>query len=183
MSFKIYQLSVFRFLLKIKWSQRVLSCLRYPDFFRHRAPYAKLQMLDLVIKRLSLTRFAMQHSINSFHNHLMVMLQGMSRDLDSRVTKAQNISELIAHHEAFVDDFFEKSFLGSNSANLFGIIIELLKLARVLKDEWNNVTAFASLDESGCVDSISLGDINSNTIEIEKAFGVCEYQLKVLLDI
>lgn len=111
------------------------------------------------------------------------MLQGLSLQLDAKVTKAQNISELISHHETFVDDFFEKSFLGPNSANLFGIIIELLKLARVLKDEWNNVTAFASLDESGCVDSISLGDINCNTIEIEKAFGVCEYQLKVMLDI
>lgn len=179
----MFFLLVFRFLLKIKWGQRILNCLRFPNFFRHRMPYAKLQMIDLVIKRLSLTRFAMQQSINSLHNHLMVMLQGLSLQLDAKVKNSQNVAELISHHESFVNVFHEKSLLGSASAQLYGIVIEMLKLAKVLKDEWNNVTAFASLDESGNVDSISLAGLNKNTIEIEKAFGVCEYQLKVLLDL
>lgn len=140
-------------------------------------------MLDLVIKRLSLTRFAMQHSINSLHNHLMVMLQGLSFQFDTEVSRVKNIAELISHHEAFVEAFTEKAFLGPSSSNLYGIIIEMLKLARILTDEWNNVAAFAALDKSGCVDSLSLGDLNNNTLEIEKAFGVCEYQLKILLDL
>lgn len=180
--FKVSSIA-FRFLLKIKWGQRILNCLLYPNFFKHRAPYAKMQMIDLVIKRLSLTRFAMQHSINSLHNHLMVMLQGLSHQLDVKVSKAQNLSELICYHESFVDAFHGKCFLGADSSNTFGIIIEMLKLTKVLKDEWRNVTAFAALDESGCIETISLGDLNNNTLEIEKAFGVCEYQLKVLLDI
>lgn len=139
-------------------------------------------MIDLVIKRLSLTRFAMQHSINSLHNHLMVTLQGLSRQLDAKVAAAQNLSDLISHHEFFVALFYEKCFLGSDSANTLGIIIEVLKLAKVLKDEWHNVTAYAALDETGSIESISAGDLNNNTMEIEKAFGVCEYQLKILLD-
>ena len=140
-------------------------------------------MIDLVIKRLSLTRFAMLHSINSLHNHLMIMLQGLSIQLDAKVAKAQNISELIFYHEAFVLAFHENSFLGPESANFYGLIIESLKLAKVLKDEWNNVNAFATLDESGNADTLSLNDLNTNTIEIEKAFGACEYQFKVLLDV
>lgn len=140
-------------------------------------------MIDLVIKRLSLTRFAMQHSINSLHNHLMVMLHEMSRQLDANVSNAQNLSELISHHESFVAAFYEKCFLGPDSAKIFGIIIEMLKLAKVLKDEWSNVTAFAALDEAGSIETISLGDLNNNTMQIEKAFGVCEHQLKILLDI
>lgn len=140
-------------------------------------------MIDLVIKRLSLTRFAMQHSINSLHNHLMVMLHSLSLQLDSKVSKTQNITELINHHESFVISFHEQSFLGSKSENIFGIINEMLKIAKVLKDEWYNVTAFAALDEAGSVDTISLADLNTNSIEIEKAFGVCENRLKSMLDL
>lgn len=124
----------------------------------------------------------MQHSINSLHNHLMAMLHSSSLQLDSKVSKATNISELISHHENFVDSFHEQSFLGSESENILGIIMEMLKIAKVLKDEWVNVTAFAALDEKGNVDTISLADLNDNSIEIDKAFSVCEYQLKILLD-
>lgn len=140
-------------------------------------------MIDLVIKRLSLTRFGMQHSINSLHNHLMVTLQSLSLQLDAKVGKARNISELISLHESFVGVFYDKSFLGESFKLFYGINIEMLKLAKVLKDEWKNVTAFAALDDVGSIDTISLEDLNTNTIEIEKAFGACEFQLKVLLDV
>lgn len=140
-------------------------------------------MIDLVIKRLSLTRFGMQHSINSLHNHLMVTLQSLSLQLDAKVGKARNISELISLHESFVGVFYDKSFLGESSKLFYGINIEMLKLAKVLKDEWRNVTAFAALDDVGSIDTISLEDLNTNTIEIEKAFGACEFQLKALLDV
>lgn len=113
----------------------------------------------------------------------MVMLQGLSLQLDAKISKAHNVAELISYHGIFVETFFEEAFLGPKSADLYGLILETLKLARILRDEWNNVSTFAALDESGCMDSISLGDLNNNTVEIEKAFGVCEYQLKVLLDI
>lgn len=142
-----------------------------------------MQMIDLVIKRLALTRFAMLYSINSLHNHLMEMLQGLSLQLDSKVAQTKTVSELISHHDSFVSTFHVKSFLGSQSASIYGLILETLKLAKVLKDEWHNVAAFASLDETGSVDTFTLRDLNANTIEIEKAFGVCEYELKVLLDI
>lgn len=107
----------------------------------------------------------------------------MSLQLDSKVAQTRTVSELISHHDSFVSTFHVKSFLGSESASIYGLIVETLKLAKVLKDEWHNVAAFASLDETGSVDTFALRDLNVNTIEIEKAFGVCEYELKVLLDI
>lgn len=138
--------------------------------------------MDLVIKRLSLTRFAMLHTINSLHNHLMAMLRGLSLQLDAKVAKSRNVSQLIDCHEAFVEAFHSNSFLAPESANIYGIIVESLKLAKVLKEEWTTVTAFAALDEVGSVESFSLKDLDNNAMEIEKSFGVCEYQLKVLLD-
>lgn len=142
-----------------------------------------MTLIDLVIKRLSLTRFAMQHAINSLRNSLMVMLTGLSFQLDAKVSKSQNISDLISFHESFIAAFYEKSLLGPESVKTYKIIIEMLKLAKVLKDEWNNVTAFAMLDESGKInDTISLKDLNNNTLQIETAFGVCENQLKVLFE-
>lgn len=122
----------------------------------------------------------MQHSINSLHNHLMVTLHSLSLQLDEKVAKAKNITELISLHESFVKSFHEQSLLGVESANIFGIVIATLKLAKVLKDEWDNVSAFAALDETGNIDAISLADLNTNAIEIEKAFSVCECQLKIL---
>lgn len=111
------------------------------------------------------------------------MLQSLSLQLDSRVSKAQNVSELITHHETFVNSFHEQSYLGSGAENISGIIMEMLKIAKVLKDEWINVIAFAALDETGSVDNVSLEDLNTNSIEIETAFGACEYQLKDLFDV
>lgn len=126
----------------------------------------------------------MQHSINSLHNHLMVMLQTLSLQLDVQVAKSKNISELVSHHIAFVDAFHKRSFLSAESSRVYGIIIELLKLALVLKDEWSNITTFAELDAAGTItDSTSLCGFNSNTLQIEKAFGFCEYQLKIMLDL
>lgn len=143
-----------------------------------------MQMMDLIIKRLSLTRFAMQYSVNSLHNHLMVMLQGLSYQLDARVANAQNISQLISFHKSFVDAFHEKAFLGPESSSLLGMIIEMLKLVKVLKDEWLNIAAFASLDRAGAIDdSLSLNDLNNNSIEIEKTFSICESEMKILLDV
>lgn len=114
----------------------------------------------------------------------MVMLQGLSHQLDTKVANAKNISQLISFHKSFVDASFEKTFLGADSENLLGIIIEMLKLVKVLKDEWLNITAFASLDQAGVIeDSISLNDLNNNSIEIEKTFSICESEMKILLDV
>ena len=113
----------------------------------------------------------------------MAMLRGLSLQLDTKVLKSRNVSQLIACHEAFVEAFHAYSFLAPKSSNLYGIIIESLKLAKVLNEEWTTVTAFAALDKVGSVESFSLKDLDNNAMEIEKSFGVCEYQLKILLDL
>lgn len=160
-----------------------MNCLKFPDFFRHRLPFAKLSMLDLVIKRLALTRFSMLQAINTIHNRLMVTLQGLSHHFDLSVSKTNKITELIAQHGNFVDTFHRSSFMDANSKRTRGIIIEVLKLAKVIKDEWNNVETFATLDAVGKIeDSASLVKLNLNAIEIEKAFKACENQLQNLLE-
>jgi Gamma tubulin complex component C-terminal len=179
----IFLPTVFRFLLKIKWSQQLLNSLIFPDFFKHRAPYAKLNMLNLVMKRLSLTRFSMLQAINTIHNRLMVMLSGLSHQFDINIAKTKKITELISHHQSFVKKFHSKTFLDAKSCKTLGIIIEMLKLAKVVKDEWNNIENFAMLDAAGKIDdSDSLLKLNTNTMEIEKAFKACENKLKDLLD-
>jgi hypothetical protein len=61
--------------------------------------------------------------------------------------------------------------------------MEMLKLSKVVRDEWHNITTFHELDSAGKIDdSLSLAKLNVNTIEIEKAFKACEKQLKDLLD-
>lgn len=142
-----------------------------------------MNMLDLVIKRLALTRFSMLQAINTIHNHLMVLLQGLSHHLDLNLMKAEKITDLISQHKNFVEIFHKNAFLDEDSKKTRGIIIEMLKLAKIVKDEWNNVETFAMLDEAGKIDdSISLVKLNTNTIEIERAFKACENQLKDLLD-
>lgn len=113
----------------------------------------------------------------------MVMLQGLSHHLDLNISKTKKITELIAQHETFVEAFYKNSFMDENSKKTRGIIIEVLKLAKIIKDEWNNVETFATLDAAGKIeDSESLVKLNLNTIEIEKAFKACENQLQELLD-
>lgn len=175
-------LTVFRFLLKIKYAQRILNCLLFPDFYKNRLPFAKFTMLDLVIKRLALTRFSMQQAITMIHNHLMVNLQSLSMEFEENMSKTQKITDVIVQHEFFVQNFHSKSLLSGKSKKIRGIVIELVKLAKVVVNEWNNIITFYELDSAGKTvdDSISLTTLNVNTIEIENAFKTCEKQLKDL---
>lgn len=111
------------------------------------------------------------------------MLKGLSRQLDLKVVKCRNISQLISCHEAFVETFHAKALLSAKSEKERKFIIETLKLAMVLKNAWVTVTAFAALDETGNVESVSLQDLDNDAMELERSFGVCEYELKKLLDL
>lgn len=142
-----------------------------------------MKMLDLVVKRIALTRFSMQQALNTIHNHIMVILQGISHQLENNISKCERINEIIQFHSKFVDSFYRKSFLSEESKRTRGIIIEMLKLSKVIKDEWNNIETFHALDSVGKIDdTLSLAKLNVNTIEIERAFKACESQLKNLLD-
>lgn len=111
------------------------------------------------------------------------MIEGMSLLLDKKLKKVANITELISLHDNFIDAIYKNCLNSPESLKYSEIIIETLKLAKIVKDEWRNVESLASLDESGdIVDSASLYDLDKNAIEIEKTFGVCEYQLKMMFD-
>lgn len=177
--------TVFRFLLKIKYSQLILNNLRFPDFFKNRLPYASYELIDIVIKRLSITRFGILQKINYLYSHLMTMIDGLSLILDEKIKEVKSVSELISLHENFIDAVHKNSLNSPETSEFNGIIIETLKLAKVVKETWKNVEKFASLDESGNLDEIdsnSLYDLDKQAITIEKAFGVCEYQLKIMFD-
>lgn len=111
----------------------------------------------------------------------MVMLQGLSHHL-LNVSKTKKITELIAQHDKFVETFHRNALMDESSKRTRCLIIEVLKLAKVIKDEWINVENFSTLDAAGKIeDSSSLVDFNLNTIEIEKAFKSLENQLQDLL--
>lgn len=113
----------------------------------------------------------------------MTMIIGMCAMLDMKLKKVASVTELISLHDNFIEAIHKNSLNSHENEKFNEIIIETLKLAKVLKDEWRNVEALASLDESGdIVDSASLFDLDKNAVEIEKAFGVCEYQLKTMFD-
>jgi hypothetical protein len=113
----------------------------------------------------------------------MVSLQSLSIEFEENVAKTNKITDLIAFHDKFVQNFHSKALLGNGSKRIRGIVTEMLKLAKVVTNEWHNIITFYELDSTGKTvdDSISLTKLNINTIEIEKAFKLCEKQLKDLL--
>lgn len=125
----------------------------------------------------------MQQAITMIHNNIMAVLQGLGNQFEETVSKTNKITDLIAYHSVFVDNFHSKALLGDNSRRIRGIVIEMLKLAKVVTNEWHNVNTFYELYSAGKTidDSISLTQLNVNTIEIDKSFKVCEKQLKDLL--
>ena len=125
----------------------------------------------------------MQHAITMIHNHIMVSLQSLSIQFEENVAKTSKITDLITLHDKFVQNFHSRALLGNGSKRIRGIVSEVLKLAKVITNEWHNIVTFYELDSTGQIidDSISLTKLNINTIEIEKAFKICEKQLKDLL--
>lgn len=125
----------------------------------------------------------MQQTITMIFNHVMVSLQSLSIQFEENVAKTNKITDLIALHDEFVQNFHSKALLGKGSRKIRGIVSELLKLAKVVTNEWHNIVTFYELDSTGQTvdDSISLTKLHINTIEIEKAFKICEKQLKDLL--
>ncbi|CAO1355674.1 unnamed protein product [Diamesa serratosioi] len=174
---------VFKFLLKMKYGLWIMNELRFPDFFKKRPPYAKLQLIDIVIKRLALARFWIQYCINSCHNHFMMNLQSLSKELDARVKKAENISEFIDCHEAFINTSYKYTLLTSENSDIYELIIQMLKLAGVLKNEWANVIKDYELDEQGKIEnSSSLQEMNTSANKIENSYIQFHAKLKTLLN-
>lgn len=168
--------------MKIKWAQEVLSCLSFPDFFKRRAPYAKMYLIDLIMKRLFLTRFKLLHAVNSLHSHFQIILSGLSAQLDCKMSAAKNIFDCTNLHESFVTTFHKKLHL-EKTDKTYGFIIEVVKLVKVLREQWSNVSLLSSLDESGRIDDSIFGELNQSSIEMESAFGTCELHLKELFSV
>lgn len=167
----------------MKYGLWILNELRFPDFFKKRPPFAKLQLIDIVIKRLALARFWLQYCINSCHNHFLMNLQSLSKQLDDKVKKAENISEFIDCHEAFIDTSYKYTLQTNENSNIYELIIQMLKLAGVLKNEWANVIKDQELDEQGKIEnSSSLQEMNTCAMKIEDSYIQFHAKLKALLN-
>lgn len=157
--------------------------LRFPEFFKKRPPYAKLQLIDIVIKRLALARFWIQHCISSCHNHFMMSLQSLSKELDARVKKAENISEFIDCHEAFINTSYKYTLQTNENSDIYELIIQMLKLAGVLKNEWSNVITDYDLDQQGKIESShTMQEMNASANKIENSYILFHAKLKSLLN-
>lgn len=176
--------SILRFLLKIKWGLWTLENLRFPDVYKKRPPYAPLEIIDIVVRRLALTRFWMLYSIQSIHNHLMMqVLMNLGNQFDKKIIKSQNISEMVHIHESFISTILDHSFQMESGQKIMQCIIEMLKLIYVLRDEWKNVQIIGKLDERGDIeDSDVLSELNEQANLIEKSYINCHVQLAEILN-
>ena len=176
--------SVFKFLLKIKWGLWTLENLRFPDAYKKRAPYAPLEIIDIVVRRLALTRFWMLYSIQCIHNHLMTqVLMNLGNQLDNKIGKSKNISEMIQIHESFIETILDHSFQMESGEKTVKCIVEMLKLIYVLRDEWRNAEVMGRLDERGDIDdSDVLCELNAQANQIEKSYIKCHVRLAEILN-
>lgn len=113
------------------------------------------------------------------------MIDGLTFILDEKIQEVESVSEFISLHENFIDAVHKNSLNTPETSTFNAIIIETLNLAKAVKETWRCVEIFAALDEAGNldeVDSSSLYDLDKQAIQIEKNFGVCEYQLKIMFD-
>ena len=167
----------------MKYGLWIMNELRFPDFFKKRPPYAKLQLIDIVIKRLALARFWLQYCISSCHNHFMMNLQSLSKELDAKVKNAENIGEFIGCHEAFINTSYKYTLQTRENSDIYELIIQMLKLAGVLKNEWANVITDYDLDQQGLIEnSSSLQEMNASANQIENSYIQFHAKLKSLLN-
>lgn len=98
------------------------------------------------------------------------------------MSAAKNIFDCTNLHESFVTTFHKKLHLDQTDKT-YGFIIEVVKLVKVLREQWSNVSLLSSLDESGRIDDSIFGELNQSSIEMESAFGTCELHLKELFSV
>lgn len=103
---------VFCFILKVKWGITTLEMLRFPRSHKRRLPYAKFEMIDLIMRRLEQLRFWMMYAIQSVHFHLMThVLQSMGEQLDKKIDNCVNLKEMEMVHKSYLSTVCEHCFL------------------------------------------------------------------------
>lgn len=110
---------VFCFILKVKWGITTLEKLQFPRSHKRRIPYAKFEMIDLIMRRLEQLRFWMMYAIQSVHFHLMThVLQSMGEQLDIKINNCVNLKEMEMVHKSYLSTVCEHCFLVDSVNNI-----------------------------------------------------------------
>ncbi|XP_058057372.1 gamma-tubulin complex component 5-like [Anopheles bellator] len=177
--------SVFRFLLKVKWALGTLEMLRFPWSQKRRPPYAAFGMMDLILKRLAMLKFWMIFSLQCVHSHLMThVLQSFGEQLDAKLDRADNLSDMITAHQLYISTIFEHCFQQEDSKPVLEGITRMLELVSILRDEWRTTVNFIEMDAKGQIaDNSTIADFvaKSQVHELERTYCKCHQQLAKLL--
>ncbi|XP_037809588.1 gamma-tubulin complex component 5 [Lucilia sericata] len=128
---------VFCFLLKVKWGITTLEKLQFARSHKRRIPYAKFEMIDLIMRRLEQLRFWMMYAIQSVHFHLMThVLQSMGEQLDIKIDNCENLKEMEMVHKSYLSTVCEHCFLTESVHTIKTGVEQLLSLVSILRGEW-----------------------------------------------
>ncbi|KAM7346720.1 gamma-tubulin complex component 5 [Cochliomyia hominivorax] len=182
---------VFCFLLKVKWGITTLEKLQFARSHKRRIPYAKFEMIDLIMRRLEQLRFWMMYAIQSVHFHLMThVLQSMGEQLNIKIENCVNLKEMEMVHKSYLSTVCEHCFLTESVHTIKTGVEQLLSLVSILKGEWlscvkyiecNNPLAI-DLDESS--DDYTDADFvtNSQIDAMEYTYICCHQYLANILN-
>lgn len=185
--------SVFQFLMQVKWAIWTLETQRFPVMFKKRRTYSPMNMFDLVFKRLALVRNWIIYSVQSIHSHLMTLvIQSMGQQLPRKIEKSKSLRELMEIHGFYIDTIYDYCFQTAKDKKLRTSIEQLLSLVAVVHDEWTNLTA---LDEERMEASRDVADGSGATTtnafdlqaavrhvdDIENAFIACHVAIADIL--
>ena len=175
---------VFCFLLKVKWGITTLEKLQFARSDKRRMPYAKFEMIDLIMRRLEQLRFWMLYSIQSVHFHLMThVLQSMGEQLDIKINNCENLKEMEAVHKSYLSTVCEHCFLTDNVSSLKTGVEQLLSLVSILRSEWlscvqcieSNSPLAIDLDSSS-EESTDLNFVTNSQIDAMEYTYICCHQ-------
>uniref|UniRef100_A0A2M4C240 Putative secreted protein n=2 Tax=Nyssorhynchus TaxID=44543 RepID=A0A2M4C240_9DIPT len=130
-------------------------------------------------------KFWMIFSIQCVHSHLMThVLQSFGEQLDAKLDRADNLSDMITAHQMYISTIFEHCFQQEDSKEVLEGIKQMLELVSILRDEWQTTTNFTELDARGEItDNSMIGDFVSRCQidELERTYCKCHQELARLL--
>ncbi|XP_052850343.1 uncharacterized protein LOC128260993 isoform X2 [Drosophila gunungcola] len=180
--------AVWRLMLKVKWAAwklENLTFLRRPG----RRPYAPLDLIGLMIRRLEILRFWLIYLIGSLHTHIM---QAVDQQFELRIGLCKNIRQLSDLHDEYMSLLMTHCLLTGEFAAFRGTLEQLFNLIFVLDLEWTSCAYHLgdndalSLDLSGDADSEAEGSnigypALHQVVEIETTYIRCHQTMAAIL--
>lgn len=171
---------VFRFLLKVKWGIWTLENMSFPLSQKRRRPYSKLEMPELIMRRLEQLRFWVIYALQCIHYHLMTyVLQDMGEKVDKGIENCENLIDMKKVHNSYVNIISNHCFIRNEFMK--NGVEQILNLVVVLKEEWNSSVklldgpAYLDVTDSsdGSIAETNYMNILDHVDNIEKTYVVC----------